>query len=140
MVEPVIQKYEAKLDFLHEMVAFVRRQAEEAGFDETSLMRMELVAEEVLVNIISYGYPNRVGGESIEIHCWAEPGVFRISYSDYGIAFNPLTDSHEAGPEASIDERRIGGLGVFLMEQLMDELHYERTNGCNILKMTKNNL
>jgi len=100
------------------------------GFEEL-VPKVELALEEVLVNVISYAYPEGEG--EIEIECLAEsPESLRITVKDWGGPFNPLD---HAGPDltADISSRKVGGLGVYLVKHMADRLAYEYRDGANVL-------
>lgn len=129
--------FAAHLDNLYEMLLFIRKQAESQGFDEIEISKIELAAEEALVNIISYGYPVTHG--QIDISCEkAYKNSLKITIKDDGIPFNPLTNCKEHDPDAPIEARSVGGYGVFFIMKIMDEVEYKRENDHNILVMIKN--
>lgn len=95
-----------------------------------------IAADEIFTNISNYGYPS--GGGMVEIAAAFDPeqAVFSLAFSDSGIAYNPL----EAPPpdlDKPLAEREPGGLGIFMVRQLMDTLDYRRENGRNILVLKK---
>ena len=129
--------FAAQLDNLYEMLLFIRNQAEALGFDEIEISKIELAAEEALVNIISYGYPVEPG--QIDISCEKSyKNSLKIRIKDDGVPFNPLTNCKEHNPEAPIEARSVGGYGVFFIMKIMDEVEYKRENDHNILVMVKN--
>jgi serine/threonine-protein kinase RsbW len=132
----MIRKYPASLDKLYEMLQFVREQASLAAFDEKQVSKIELALEEALVNIISYGYPNRNG--TIEIDC-KEPNStgLTIIVKDRGIPYNPLTNAKPFDPTTPLEERTIGGYGIYFILKIMDEVEYRRENNYNILTLIK---
>ena len=102
--------------------------------DET-LFQVRLVLEEVLMNVISYG-----AGEGavphVQLNMAQKDGTLSMEIADNGIAFDPLQlpapDLH-----AEIDDRPIGGLGIFLVRELMDSVTYRRDGEWNRLRVTK---
>lgn len=129
--------FSAHLDNLYDMLLFVRTEAEALGFDEIEISKIELAAEEALVNIISYGYPAESG--DIEITCEkANKNGLKITLKDDGIPFNPLTNSKKFEPDAPLEARSVGGYGVFFIMKIMDEVEYKRDSDRNILTMVKN--
>ncbi|MCF8161173.1 MAG: ATP-binding protein [Polaromonas sp.] len=100
-----------------------------------SLFQIKLALEEVVVNVISYGAE---GGRLPRIHVELRQDAARleIEVADDGIAFDPL---QKAVPDldASLENRPIGGLGVYLVRQLMDSVRYQRDAGQNKLSITK---
>jgi len=100
------------------------------------LYPVELSLEEVLVNVISYAYPNEEKG-NIEVSCsWDSQQGLAIQIVDYGTVFDPL-EKPDPDTGLSLDEREIGGLGIFLTKKMMDKVTYERSQGKNILTMIK---
>lgn len=104
----------------------------ESGLEEL-VPRVDLVMEEVLVNVISYAYPQ--GNGEIEVECVADgPGRLRLTIKDWGVPFNPLD---RASPDLSTDisNRQVGGLGIYLVKQMASQLVYEYRDGGNVLTL-----
>lgn len=132
----MMKTFPASLDKLYEMLQFVRLQAQDALFDESQTSKIELALEEALVNIISYGYPNRSG--AIEIHCSAMDNTgLKIVLKDRGIPYNPLTNAKRFNPMDALEAKTIGGYGVYFILKIMDEVDYTRENNFNILTLVK---
>jgi anti-sigma regulatory factor (Ser/Thr protein kinase) len=95
---------------------------------------LRLATEEVGVNIVSYGFPD--GGGSFAV-TWNddEAGLVRLQFDDDGIAFDPLA---LAVPDLTVPmaQRQIGGLGIMMVRKLMDDVHYARVSGRNVLTLT----
>jgi serine/threonine-protein kinase RsbW len=128
--------FTAHLDNLYEMLLFIRNQAESMGFDEIEISKIELAAEEALVNIISYGYPVTSG--KIEIFCErVNNNGLKIVIKDNGVPFNPLSNSKQFDPQAPVEARAVGGYGVFFIMKIMDEVEYNRVDNSNVLSMIK---
>ena len=124
----------ATLDHLHEAMEFVTAFAAGRGFSPGRIMEIELTLEEALVNIISYAYPGAAG--EMEISCTVGgPDRFILEISDRGIPFDVLSIA-EPDLMADVEERKVGGLGVYLIKKLMDDVVYRREEGRNILSMT----
>ena len=127
-------EHAAKMEHLAEFVEEVNRRATEAGLSMTEITRLELCVEEVVVNIINYAYPEDEG--SLRMNCSKEQTNFVITIQDEGIRFNML-EKEAPDVDAVADDREIGGLGVFLVKELMDEVIYSRKNGINTLVLKK---
>lgn len=96
---------------------------------------LNLALEEILTNIISYGYTdNRV--HEIRVRLCMQPEEVRAEVEDDGKPFNPLK-AREPDTAQSLQERTIGGLGIHLVRKLMDGLEYQRQEGKNLLLMKK---
>ena len=102
--------------------------------DGKFLFEVELICEEVFINICNYAYGENVGKAEIEVSTLSDGIV--IKFIDSGKNFNPL-EMAEPNIHAPLEERNIGGLGIFMTKKLSDTLSYERTNGKNILTITK---
>jgi anti-sigma regulatory factor (Ser/Thr protein kinase) len=113
---------------------FVRCEAESAGVPQNEFDKLNLVLEEVLMNVARYAYTPGTG--AVEVACApAGPHKLRVEIADFGRVFNPL----EADPpdlSGGLADRAIGGLGVFLVRNMVDALAYRREEGRNILSFT----
>jgi anti-sigma regulatory factor (Ser/Thr protein kinase) len=112
---------------------FILQELERENGSEELVHRVDLAIEEVLVNSISYAYPNGEG--EIEVECFYEgPGEFLVTVKDWGVPFNPLD---QASPDLSADisSRRVGGLGIYLVRQMSDRQTYEYRNGGNVITL-----
>ncbi len=101
-------------------------------------MPINLALEEAVSNVMLYAYPNKSGQVFVEfIQCQdGEDKKIIFTISDSGIPFDP-TKQVEADISLPAEERPIGGLGIFLVNQLMDKVEYCREDNKNILKLTK---
>ena len=126
-------KVSAKMENLGRLIESVSGCAKAQGFEEEKISKIELAAEEALVNIIHYAYPERPG--DVEMICQVDRGRFIIEIIDSGIPFD-VTAMPDPDVTAGIQEREPGGLGIFLMKKAMDEVRYRRENDRNILTLT----
>lgn len=118
------------------MLDFISLIAEDKGFPETEIGRIQMATEEALVNVIHYAYPDGKG--TLEISCtFLDGNTLEIIVKDRGLPFNPLQDIEEVDVNAAADQRPIGGLGVLMIRNLMDHVGYERVENANILTMRK---
>jgi Anti-sigma regulatory factor (Ser/Thr protein kinase) len=123
----------AKLESLETFRSFVLQTINGWNITQEIVPRIELVLEEVLTNIISYAYPAVEG--DVEVKCTQlNKDKLCLVIQDWGNPFNPLTEN---SPDLATDlfERRIGGLGIFLVRKMVDELDYQHEEGKNILKL-----
>jgi anti-sigma regulatory factor (Ser/Thr protein kinase) len=121
----------AKMDFLHAFMAFTIDCANAEGFSAERTYDLELAVEEILVNIIHYAYPEKKG--EIEITCRpVQHDRLAFKIMDGGVPFNMLAYK-DPDTNAAIEERRIGGLGIYFVKRLMDEVTYSRENDRNCL-------
>ena len=105
------------------------------GLPQATLFKINLALEELVSNIISYGYTDE-GEHWIKIAISLEDGVLVISLEDDGIPFNPA-EAREPDCGCSIEDRAIGNLGIHLCKQFMDDLIYERRGNKNIVILRK---
>ena len=95
---------------------------------------VNLALEETVSNVMLYAYPDKNGSVWVEFVKMPDAIIFTVS--DTGVPFDP-TQKPEADITLSVEERPIGGLGIYLMRQLMDEVYYERIDNKNILTLIK---
>jgi anti-sigma regulatory factor (Ser/Thr protein kinase) len=125
----------AKLENLDSMIKFIMDEADALGFDEKNRFQIRLAAEEILVNIINYAYPDKPGDIEITLTPKENKGL-EIEVVDWGFAFNPLAQE-EPKTCAPLEERKIGGLGIFLTRKVMNDVRYRRDNDRNIMTLIK---
>ena len=121
------------LDQLERIAAIVEDLGEQDDWPPDLIFKVNLVLDELSVNIVNYG------GEAseIEVSLDADADEVRVEISDDGRPFDPLTDAMEPDLDAPLEDRPIGGLGIHLVREMMDELHYSREDGKNRLAMVK---
>ena len=126
---------EAKRDNLPVIAAFIEEQLDGQGISEKEIFEVGLAVDEACSNIILHGYGEE--GGRIEIELAVSPDRVTVSLMDSGEPFNPLTVEP---PDLcdDVDQRKVGGLGVFIIKKTMDEVGYEYRNGRNVLSITKN--
>ena len=100
------------------------------------MMQIEIAVEEIYVNIVHYAYNPSVGKATIRCEVTDNPMQVMIQVLDSGIPFDPLA-KEDADITLSADERDIGGLGIFMVKQSMDEVNYEYKDGKNVLTIKK---
>lgn len=127
---------ESSTDSLDEVISFVRGAMGGMDASKKSVLQLELVIEELFVNIANYAYPP--GGGKVWISCDADAETMSvtITFVDRGPEFDPLA-TPDPDVTLSADERRIGGLGIFLVKRNVDGISYRRRDGCNVLTIEK---
>ena len=120
------------------MVTFIIKGLTDQKFDKKVIGKIHLVVEEIILNIIQYAYPDNPGDIEID-YSFDKTGnrTIIIIISDWGIAFNPFQTTIDPALDATLENRKIGGLGVFLVRKIMDDLSYERKDNKNILTIKK---
>ena len=136
MVEDHSIEITNKLEDLQKVTAFFEELAEQWNLEMKLAMNLNLCLEEALTNVIFYAYPDGKTG-SIEVTFGLEPNEVFISIEDHGIAFNPLTDSEAPDLNTTIEDRKVGGLGIHFIKQFMDKVQYQRMENKNQLTFSK---
>ena len=127
-----------RLEELHLLNAGLEQVGAAAGWSERAVLDLSLACEELVVNTVNYGFPE--GGEHvIEVQIQASRSGVEIVIEDRGVPFDPLRSG--ADPLAQLDmdleDRPIGGLGIYFVKRLMDEIQYERIGNMNRIHMRK---
>lgn len=120
------------------MLLFIQQQAQQLSMPVQHMDQITLSAEEALVNIIHYAYPEQKG--EIEIFCTSpkEKNGLVITLKDSGIPFDPTKFSKVAHDITGNKEfSSLGGFGIYLLISMMDEIKYERVDNKNCLTLTK---
>ncbi len=127
--------FPARFEYLDEIRNYVGRQARAAGFNDKEIYSVQLATDEAASNIIEHAYDGIPNG-SVELTCEFKGGRLTITLRDHGRSFDP---SKVAKPDvkADLSERKIGGLGIYLMHKLMDEVRYKTTAAGNLLTLVK---
>jgi len=129
-------KLPAKLEYLRELMSSISHCARERGFSPERISEIELATEEALVNIFKYAYPDKIG--EVEVTCkWDQEGRLIIEIVDSGVPFDMFSIG-EPDTTADISKRKIGGLGIFLIKKLTDDVQYQREGTKNVLSLIVN--
>lgn len=125
-----------KLEELHKVNALLEGLEDTWGLPMPIVMNLNLCLEEALTNVIFYAYQDS-GKHSINISIQYVDDKVNLLIKDEGKPFNPLEEAKEPDTEANVEDRQIGGLGVFFIKQFMDEVKYQRVGDFNQLNMIK---
>lgn len=128
---------EAKKEHLNEVLAFVNRHLEGKECSMKAQMQIDVAVEELFVNIASYAYYPATGPVTIRVEIQKKPLVVMITFIDHGVSYNPLA-KEDPDLTLSAEERRIGGLGIYMVKKSMDDISYQYEDGKNILTIRKN--
>lgn len=115
---------------------FVVEQAREAGLDERAIHHCYLAVDEACTNIIEHGYPQPCNGCVIDVFCRYDEQALTISVVDDSPEFDPMNHP-DPNPKAPLNERGVGGWGIFFIKKLMDTVTYSHEGGRNRLIMVK---
>ena len=122
-----------KIDELKRLYEAVESLGEQEEWPPGLIFQVNLALEELGINIMNYGET----AEEILVILASDEDTITINISDAGKPFNPLTEGPEPDITQELDERPIGGLGVYLVRTLMDELYYRREGDRNHLTLVK---
>lgn len=124
----------SKADEIPVILDFIEETMRSSGFDMKKIMEVQLAAEEACTNIALYAYGEREG----DIHIVARIGDgLHLTIEDRGTPFDP-TKREAPAMKASAEERPVGGLGIYLIKNYVDEVSYEFKDGKNVLRLVKN--
>ena len=127
----------AKLEELNRVIELVNRELEAHDCSMKTQTQIDIAVEEIYVNIARYAYPARVGEAAIRCCVEGDPRMAVIRFEDAGIPYNPLERDY---PDTSLsaEEREPGGLGIYMVKKIMDDVIYDYVDGKNILTIRKN--
>ena len=135
-MKPAELAIEATVENLPTVLAFVDEQLEAVGCSMKTQMQIDVAVEEIFVNVASYAYAPGHGGAEVRVEISGEPLTAAITVIDRGVPYNPLA---REDPELTLsaEEREVGGLGIYLTKELMDDVSYAFRDGQNILTLKK---
>lgn len=114
---------------------FVTEILDSADCSMKAHMQIEVAAEEIYVNIAHYAYSPEIGQATISVDI-SDDRIVTFRFEDSGIPFNPLA-KEDADITLAAEDRKIGGLGIFMVKKTMDSVDYAYENGKNIFTFTK---
>ena len=114
---------------------FVEEICEELGLDMELQMNLNLVIEEMVSNVIFYAYPKEKT-EEIELTAESDGKELTFVLSDKGMEFDP-TKKEDADPNINPIDRDLGGMGIYIVKNIMNQVTYQRLEGKNLLTMKK---
>ena len=128
---------EATVENLPEVQTFIEEHLERADCPMKAQMQISVAVEEIFVNIANYAYAPETGRATVRVEVSEDPVVVAITFMDHGMPYDPLA-REDPDVTAPANERQIGGLGIFMTKQIMDDVVYEYRDGQNILTLKKN--
>ncbi len=124
--------FPAKMELIPEISKYVSDLAEKAGLHPKQVIHLQVAIDEVVANICHYAYQKPPGEVLVQIE--SGKGRFAVDFIDEGIPFDPLMVD-EPDINADIAEREMGGLGIFLVRRVIDEVHYKRDKSKNVFTL-----
>ena len=129
-------KVETSVAELERISAAVKAFGEQQNWPANLIFKVNLVLEELGINIMKNGYDD--GLHDFEIVLTSEPDTLKVEVIDDGRPFDPLNDAPIPDLESSLDDRPVGGLGIYLVRSMVDRMHYRRTGDQNRLTLEIN--
>jgi anti-sigma regulatory factor (Ser/Thr protein kinase) len=126
-----------QLSEVAKLSSFVEAFGVAEGLAPEVVYSLNLALDEVVTNVIRYAHEDDGREHPIVVRLALERDVVTAEVEDDGRAFNPL-EAPAPDLDGSLDERRIGGLGIFLVRSVMNSVEYRREDGRNVLIMKKN--
>jgi anti-sigma regulatory factor (Ser/Thr protein kinase) len=127
---------DASLENIERVTAFVDEQLERLACPIKAQMQIDIAIDELFGNIAHYAYNPEVGPATVRVEVQDEPLAVVITFIDHGVPYDPLA-KEDPDTSLSLEERQIGGLGIYMVKKSMDEIAYEYKNGQNILTIKK---
>lgn len=127
---------DAMIENMNTVTAFVDDFLDQIACPMKSRIQINIVIDEIFGNICHYAYKDSVGAVTVRVESGNTPKAVFLTFTDNGIPYNPL-DTEDPDITSSSEERKIGGLGIYLVKKNMDEMKYEYVNQQNRLRMEK---
>ncbi len=124
----------AQLESLEPFLDFIETRGRDSGCSSLQTKEIQLAVEEAVVNIIHHAYPRTTGEIELRWRDGASAGRIEIDIEDTGVPFQPGTTT-SPNLRAGLEERKVGGLGIFFIERMAEEAVWRRENGKNILTL-----
>ncbi|MBR2869137.1 MAG: SpoIIE family protein phosphatase [Clostridia bacterium] len=126
----------ATVENIQTVTDFINEQLEAFGCPMKAKTQIDIAVDEIFGNIAHYAYTTETGDVTVSIENGDNPQAADITFIDSGVPYNPLIQA-EPDITLSADKRQVGGLGIFIAKNIMDEISYEYKDGMNILKIRK---
>lgn len=129
-------KLEAVVGNIPQATAFVSEELDKIGCPMKARAQIDIAIDELFGNIAHYAYPGGTGDAVVRFEFDAPSRTAAVTFMDSGVPYDPLK---KEDPDVTLpaEQRKIGGLGIFLVKKTMDEMRYERRDGRNVLTIKK---
>lgn len=115
-------RMKAVLENVPRAIECVTEWAQKAGFDERALYEIQLAVDEACANVVDHAYEGADPGD-IEVSCRLDDQILTVQVRDWGTGFD-LSGVADPDLDAPLEERTLGGLGLFLVRQVMDDVQF----------------
>lgn len=120
---------------MERLAPFVEETCDALGLAPDVAFQIQLVLDEAVANVVNYAY--KEPGQEIILTVDREDDALVVRLVDHGVPFDPTTEAKAPDLTLSAEDRPIGGLGIFLIKEMMDEVNYQRDGDNNVLTMRK---
>ena len=127
----------AQVNQVKRVTRFVNEHLKPLGCSERTRVQIDVAIDEIFSNIANYAYVPETGSVTIKVEVDENPLCAAITFIDQGIPFDPFAEERPDTTRLPAKERPIGGLGLFMVQQTMDDVSYEYKDGQNILTIRK---
>ena len=128
---------DAIIENIEKVTDFVNEELEKLDCPMKAQIQIDVAIDELFGNIAHYAYNPNVGTATIRMEVVQDPMAVVLTFIDHGIPYDPLA-KEDPDIKLSAEERKIGGLGIYMVKKSMDEITYEYKDGQNILRIKKN--
>lgn len=123
-------------EHLEELMSWLKLWLDEHNVGGSIAYKLRFAMEEITTNAVYYGFPTGTSGTvTVRINRDPDSVSYKLEILDDGHAFNPLEETPVVDTELEMDDREVGGLGVFLVKNLSENCHYSRVDGWNHLSV-----
>ena len=126
----------ATVENIEAVTDFVNQQLEELACPMKAQMQINIAIDELFSNIAHYSYNPEIGQATVRVEVMENPLAVSITFIDNGVPYDPLS-KEDPDLTLSAEGRQIGGLGIYMVKESMDEITYEYKDGQNILSIKK---
>ena len=129
-------KVKADIANMPTVTAFVNERLEAVPVERKLVLKIGMVIDEILNNISNYGYEGEKGDVTVGVEISPDKSMVTLKFMDNGVPYDPLA---KEDPDVTLtaEQRKIGGLGIFMVKKSMDAVEYEYIDGTNNLTMRK---
>lgn len=127
---------EAIVEQIETVTEFVNAELEKLDCPMKARIQLDIAIDEIVSNIAIYAYGEKTGTVTVRIEALQEENGVQLMFLDSGVPYDPLT-RQDPDISAEIEERKEGGLGIFLVRKTMDDMKYEYKDGQNCLTIRK---
>lgn len=127
---------DATIDNVQTITDFVDERLEEMNCPVKAQMQLNIVIDELCSNVARYAYSDRTGKVTVSVDTVDKPMKVWLTFTDEGVPYNPLA-KEDPDITLSAEERKLGGLGIYMVKKMMDEFRYEYKDGKNIVTVCK---